>query len=169
MSKNFNTNDLQRIWYDRLVRSFDKPIRSRLEPTYYCLYHDEEFLPLSETQQIKVPAGLKLRLNAATIDDFIFLRQKYNALRYRIKASSPIETLLIVYLAVGEKTPTKHKGVSLRSAAGWGPCRAIDIVSGRYLDTWYKIAPDRIPVLTPEQLAEILGEFGFTANEEGEQ
>jgi hypothetical protein len=97
MSENFKTNDLERIWFDRFVNSFAKPIRSRLEATYYRLYRDEEVIRVSDTQCIHVPQGLKLKLNTATIDDFVFLRQKYSALRYRIKSSAPIETLLITH------------------------------------------------------------------------
>jgi hypothetical protein len=170
MPETFTPQELQRIWIKRFINSFGTSIRAHLKSALYQFHGDVEASGLSEEERKLYPEGLKLTIKADGFEQFAFLKRKHAALRYRIKKSAPtIRTLLIIHLPLGEKVPTKYRGLNLQAGSLEGPCRVIDIASGRFIDGIYELDCEQIPVLTREQLTQILDDAGLAIDEEGDE
>ncbi len=151
---------LQRIGIKRFINSFGTSIQAHLKTALYQFHGDVEASGLSEEERKLYPEGLKLTIKADGFEQFTFLKRKHAALRYRIKKTAPtIKTLLIIHLPLGGKVTTG----SLE-----GPCRVIDVASGRFVDGVYELDCEQIPVSTREQLTQILNDAGLSIGEGGE-
>jgi hypothetical protein len=161
MTDSFTPQELQRIWIKRFINSFGTSIRAHLKSALYQFHGDVEASGLSEEERKLYPEGLKLTIKADGFEQFAFLKRKHAALRYQIKQTAPtIKTLLITHLPLRKKVPTGSID---------GPCRVIDIASGRFVDGVYALDCEQTPVLTREQLTKILDDEGLYIDEEGEQ
>lgn len=169
MTDSFTPQELERTWINRFINSFGTSIQTHLKTALYQFHGDVEASGLSEEEGELYPEGLKLTIKADGFEQFAFLKRKHAALRYRIKKSAPtIRTLLIIHLPLGEKVPTKYRGLNLQAGSLEGPCRVIDIASGRFIDGIYELDCEQIPGLTREQLTQILDDAGLAIDEEGD-
>jgi hypothetical protein len=153
--------DLERAFIDKFCGSFNKDFRKILDNVGFSFTVDGE------------PQGvLKLRLSVQTQKEYLALKRKWQALRYRLrKLAPPVKQLIVLHLFMGERVPTKHKGMFVRGALNVPcPCLIIDVYTGTLAETTVDLGEFLNPsVLNAQQTEQLFtGLFG-KSNQGGEQ
>jgi hypothetical protein len=151
--------DLERAFIDKFCGSFNKDFRKILDNVGFSFTVDGE------------PQGaLKLRLSGKTHKEYLALKRKWQALRYRLrKLAQPVKQLIILRLFMDERIPTKHKGIFVRQTPNIPcPCLIIDVYTGTLTQTTVDVGEFlNLPVLNAQQAQQLL--TGLFENNGGEE
>lgn len=153
--------DLERAFIDKFCGSFNKDFQKVLEKTGFHFTVDGE------------PQGtLKLRMSVHSQEEYLALKRKWQALRYRLrKLAPPIKELTILRLFMSERIPTKHKGVFVRQTMDIPcPCLVIDIYGGTLTETTIDVVEFlNVPALNEEQTEQLFTKLFGKLNEGGQR
>lgn len=152
--------DLERAFIDKFCGSFNKDFQKVLEKAGFRFTVDKE------------PQGmLKLQLSVHSLEEYLALKRKWQALRYRLrKLAPPVKQLTILHLFMSDRIPTKHKGVFVRQTLDIPcPCLFIDIYGGTLTETTVDVGEFlNVPALNPEQAIKLFTELFGKLNKGGQ-
>ncbi|MDP8963248.1 MAG: hypothetical protein M3O33_04520 [Cyanobacteriota bacterium] len=145
--------DLERAFIDKFCGSFNKDFQKILDNVGFSFTVDGE------------PQGvLKLRLSVQTQKDYVALKRKWQALRYRLrKLAPPVKQVIILRLFMSERIPTKHKGMFVRQTLNIpSPCLIIDTETGTITEITVDVGEFlNLPALNAQQAEQLFtGLFG---------
>jgi hypothetical protein len=150
--------DLERAFIDNFCGSFNKDFQKILDNVGFSFTVD------GERQGI-----LKLRLSVQTQKEYLALKRKWQALRYRLrKLAAPVKQVIILRLFMDEQIPTKHKGMFVRqtlnipSSCLITSCLIIDTDTGTITEITVDVGEFlNLPALNVQQALQLLtGLFG---------
>jgi hypothetical protein len=145
--------DLERAFIDNFCGSFNKDFQKILDNVGFSFTVD------GERQGI-----LKLRLSVQTQKEYLALKRKWQALRYRLrKLAPPVKQVIILRLFMDEQIPTKHKGMFVRQTLNIpSSCLIIDTETGTITEITVDVGEFlNLPALNAQQALELFtGLFG---------